>query len=188
MGFEQVAGLAVLLAAIAALVVTVTTYNGVIAMQRRADKAWANIDVVLRQRHDELPALVDAVRGALEYERTVLTDVTRARARYAPEASPAQQGQTSAETSSAVRSLFGVVERYPELRAQENVSSLQAEIQRLEELIATRRELYNDTVYLYNAAIRQLPGLVYAGFFGWTPREFFDAHEPDTASVPVSIG
>ena len=183
----QVAGFALLLALIVVVVVAVTTYNAVVGMQRRVDKAWANIDVILRQRHDELPALVDAVRGALSFERTVLSDVTRARAGYVPEASPAEQGRTSATTSAAVRSLFGVMERYPDLRAEQNVSSLQAEIERLEELIATRRELYNDTVYLYDAAIAQLPGLLFARFFGWTPREYFEAREPVGDRVPVSL-
>ena len=187
MAATQVAGFALLLALVVVLVVAVTTYNAVVAMQRRADKAWANIDVALRQRHDELPQLVDAVRGALSFERTVLTDVAQARAGYVPQASPAEQGRTSATTSAAVRSLFGVMERYPQLRAEENVAALQVEIERLEELIATRRELYNDTVYLYDATIAQLPGMLFARVLGWTPREYFEAHEPVTDSVPVSL-
>ncbi len=183
----SVAALAVVLAAIVALVVTLTTYNAVIAMQRRVDKAWANVDVALKQRHDELPNLIAAVRGGMSFEQTVLEDLTTARAAYAPEAPPSRQAATSDATSAAVRSLFAVVERYPQLRAHENVMALQQEVERLEGLIATRRELYNDSVYLYNATIRQLPAVLLAGVLGWGPREFFRAEGPDRSPVAVSI-
>ena len=186
-GLASVAGLAVLLAAIVALVVTITTYNSVVAMQRRVEKAWANVDVALRQRHDELPNLVAAVRGVMSFERDVLEDVTRARAAYAPGAPPSRQAATSDATSAALRSLFAVVERYPELRSQENVMALQQEIERLEGLIATRRELYNDSVYLYNATIRQLPAVLMADALGWEPREFFEAEGADRMPAAVSI-
>ena len=186
-GLASVAGLAVVLAAIVALVVTITTYNSVVAMQRRVEKAWANVDVALRQRHDELPNLVAAVRGVMSFERDVLEDVTRARAAYAPEAPPSRQAATSDATSAALRSLFAVVERYPELRSHENVMALQQETERLEELIATRRELYNDSVYLYNATIRQLPAVLMADALRWEPREFFEAEGADRMPAAVSI-
>ena len=103
------------------LFVVVTSYNAVIALRQRIDKAWSNIDVVLKQRHDQLPALVSAVRGVMAFEEDVLTDVARARAAYsATEPIPAQAA-TSERTSAAVRSLFAVVERYPDLKSQANV-------------------------------------------------------------------
>ena len=186
-GLASVVGLAVLLAAIAALVVTLTTYNSVIAMQRRAEKAWANVDVALRQRNDELPNLVEAVRGVMSFELTVLEDVTQARAAYAPQAPPPSQAATSDATSAALRSLFAAVERFPELRSHENVMALQQEIERLEGLIATRRELYNDSVYLYNATIRQLPAVLIADALDWKSREFFEAEGADRTPAAVSI-
>jgi LemA protein len=166
------------------LFLVVATYNDVVALLRRIDKAWANIEVSLQQRHDQLPALVDAVRGVMTFERDVLTAVTTARAGWSPSAPVPEQAASSAATTAAVRSLFATVERYPEVRSAENVLSLQAEIERLEGMIADRRELYNDQVYRYNTRIGQVPGVVLAGLFGWRPRPFFDA-EP-AADLPPS--
>jgi LemA protein len=165
--------------------IALTSYNAVVALRQRIDKAWANIDVVLRQRHDQLPNLVAAVRGLMAYERDVLTRVTELRAAYLPTAPIPDQAVTSEATSAAVRSLFAVVERYPDIKAQANVADLQDQIERLEAMIADRRELYNDQVYRYNTAITQVPGVFLAPLFGWRPREFFaadpaDAVRPDT--------
>jgi LemA protein len=168
------------------LFVVVATYNDVVALQRRIDKAWANIEVALQQRFDQLPALVDAVRGLMTFERNVLTEVTAARAAYSPAAPIPEQAATSAETSRAVRSLFAVVERYPEVKSAGNVLALQNEIERLESMIADRRELYNDQVYRYNTRIAQLPGVLLASLFGWTARVFFDA-DPAADKPPRSL-
>jgi LemA protein len=165
--------------------IVLESYNAVVALRLRIDKAWANIGVVLKQRHDQLPNLVEAVRDLMAYERDVLTRVTELRAAYAPTAPIADQAATSEATSAAVRSLFAVVERYPDIKAQANVMALQDEIERLEGMIADRRELYNDQVYRYNTRIAQVPGNVLAPIFGWRPREFFavdpaDAVRPET--------
>ena len=168
------------------LFVVVATYNDVVALQRRIEKAWANIEVALQQRFDQLPALVDAVRGLMTFERDVLTEVTAARAAYSPTAPIPDQAATSAETSRALRSLFAVVERYPEVKSAGNVLALQNEIERLESMIADRRELYNDQVYRYNTRIAQLPGVLVAGLFGWTVRVFFDA-DPAADKPPRSL-
>jgi LemA protein len=166
----------------------VVTWNAVVALRNRIAKAWANIDVALRQRHDELPNLVSAVRGVMAYERDVLEAVTRARAAYSPAQSIPDQAATSEATSVAVRQLFAVVERYPELRGAENVSALQAEVARLEDVIADRRELYNDQVYRYNTRIQQLPASLLAGLFGWQAQPFFAADEAERARPDVQLG
>jgi LemA protein len=167
------------------LFVVVATYNDVVALQRRIDKAWANIEVALQQRFDQLPNLVNAVRGIMTFERDVLTAVTAARAAFSPTAPIPDQAATSAATSRAVRSLLATVERYPELKAAGNVLALQDEIERLESIIADRRELYNDQVYRYNTRIAQVPGVLLAGVFGWRARVFFDA-EPAADVAPSS--
>jgi LemA protein len=166
--------------------VVVATYNDVVALQRRIEKAWANIEVSLQQRHDQLPALVDAVRGLMTFERDVLTEVTAARAAFSPTAPIPDQAATAAATTRAVRTLFATVERYPEIKSAGNVLSLQHEIERLESMIADRRELYNDQVYRYNTRIGQLPGVLLAGLFGWSTRVFFDA-EPGADRPPPSL-
>ena len=110
-----------------------------------------------------------AVREVMGFEQAVLEEVTRLRNAYDPDQPIPEQGTLSAETSRAVRSLFAVVENYPALKSADNVLSLQAEIERLEAMIADRRELYNDQVYRYNTRIGQVPAVVLAGLFGWRP-------------------
>jgi LemA protein len=161
----------------------VAAYNAVVTLRQRTDKAWSNIDVVLKQRHDQLPALVSAVRGVLAFEHDTLTEVARARSAYSPTEPIPAQAVHSDQTTTAVRSLFAVVERYPELHAQQNVLDLQDEIERLEAMIADRRELYNDQVYRYNARISTMPTMLLTPLFGWRPREFFAA-TPDEAVPP----
>lgn len=162
----------------------VTSYNAVMALIQRIDKAWANIDVALRQRHDQLPALVAAVRGALAFEHDVLAEVAQARAAYSPTEPIPTQAVHADQTTTAVHSLFAVVEAYPELRSQANVLDLQDEIERLESMIADRRELYNDQVFRYNTRISTVPALLLPPVFGWTARPFFAA-EPDAANRPA---
>lgn len=181
---------AVVLAAIVVGFVVLTTYNAVVALGQRIDKAWSNIDVALKQRHDQLPNLVAAVRDLMAFEQDVLTEVTRARAAYSPTAPIHDQAVVSHATTSAIRSLFAVVERYPDLKSGANVADLQDEIERLESMIADRRELYNDQVYRYNTRIAQVPGAALAPVFGWRPREFFAATpeesvRPDTSLRPA---
>ncbi len=163
----------------------ITSYNAVMALRQRIDKAWANIDVVLKQRYDQLPALVAAVRGLLAFEQGVLTEVARARAAYSPTEPIPEQAVHAEETSRAVRSLFAVVEAYPQVRSDANVLDLQNEIERLESMIADRRELYNDQVYRYNARISTWPTLLLAPLFGWRQRQFFAA-EPDETVRPAT--
>jgi LemA protein len=171
------------LVVIVSLFLGITTYNGVVALRTRIDKAWGNVEVALEQRHDQLGELVSAVRDVMAFEEAVLGEVARQRARYAPEAPIGEQAAVSAATTRAVRSLFAVVESYPQVRSQQNVLRLQAEIERLEQQIADRRELYNDQVYRYNATIAQVPGVILARLLGWLPRAFFDA-EPAADERP----
>jgi LemA protein len=184
---EYAAAFAVGLVALIVGFLVVSTYNAVMALRQRIDKAWSNIDVVLKQRHDQLPALVSAVRGVMAFEQDVLTEVTRARAAYAPaEPIPAQAG-VSEQTSAAIRTLFATVERYPEVQSAANVADLQGEIERLEGMIADRRELYNDQVYRYNTRITQVPANALAWVFRWVPRDFFAAAPADTARPDTSL-
>ncbi|MGZ6343155.1 MAG: LemA family protein [Candidatus Limnocylindrales bacterium] len=174
-------------AIVAVAYVALVTYNDVIGLLQRIDKAWANIDVALRQRHDELPNLVNAVRGLMGFEQAVLERVTEARAAYTREAPIPSQAATSQATSAALRSLFAVVEAYPDIKAHGNVLELQGEIQRLEGIIADRRELYNDMVYRYDTRIRQVPALLLASLFGWRPRPYFKADEADMARPDTTL-
>ena len=167
--------------------VVVTTYNAVVALRNRIHKAWANIDVALKQRHDMLPGLVDAVRGIMAFEQDVFEEVAQARAAYASTDPIPRQAEVSEATTSAVRSLFAVVEAYPELKSAGNVQLLQAEIARIEDVIADRRELYNDQVFRYNTRIAQVPTTLFAGVFGWVPEPFSATDEAERARPEVDI-
>lgn len=181
------AGFAVGLLLFVVVFLAVTTYNAIVALRQRIDKARANIEVSLKQRHDELPNVVAAVRGVMAFEQSVLDQVTRLRAAWSPDQPVRQQAATSDATTAAVRQLFAIVERYPDVRSQANVQSLQTEIERLEGVIADRRELYNDSVYRYNTRIGQLPAVLLAGLFRWMPRPFFKAQPGDLALPDVSL-
>jgi LemA protein len=169
------------------LFLVVTTYNAVVALRNRIRKAWANIDVALKQRHDVLPNLVAAVRGVMAFERDVLEEVTQARAAYRASDPIPAQAATSDATTQAVRHLFAVVENYPELKSAENVTALQAEIARLEDVIADRRELYNDQVFRYNTRIQQLPANLLAAIAGWQPEPFFKAGDDERERPAVDL-
>ena len=182
--FAIAASFAVLLVIVIVVFLAFVTYNSVVTLGQQVAKAWANIDVVLKQRHDELN-LVEAVRGIMAYEQETLTRVTRLRAAYSADAAIPSQAATSEATSSAIRQLFAVVERYPDLKSQANVLDLQREIARLEGIIADRRELYNDTVFRYNTRIAQFPTNTVASLFGWAPRPFFSAPVGD-GTVPAA--
>jgi LemA protein len=166
----------------------VSTYNDVVALRNRIARAWANIDVVLKQRHDELPNLVDAVRDVMAFEQEVLTEVTERRAAYSDRDPIPRQAATSEATSAAVRHLFAVVERYPEVKSAANVEALQAEITRLENLIADRRELYNDQVFRYNTRIAQLPANLLAAVLGWRPQPLFSTAADERERPAVEFG
>jgi LemA protein len=185
---ELAALFAVVVVAVVVGFLVLSTYNDVVALRLRIDKAWANIDVALKQRFDQLPNLVEAVRGVMAWEQTVLTKVTEARASYSPAAPIPEQAATSAATSAAVRSLFATVERYPEVRSAANVMALQEEIERLEGIIADRRELYNDQVYRHNTRIAQVPALFLAWVFGWRARPFFEASDAERERPAAGLG
>ena len=160
-------------------------YNGLIGRRNRVDEALAQIEVQLKRRHDLIPNLVEAVKGYMGFEQKVLTDVTNARAAAvaAGAQGPAQQAAAENMLTGTLRSLFAVVENYPELKANENVLSLQEQLTTTENQISFSRQHYNATVLDYNNGIQTVPNNIFAGMFGFTKRDFFDA-EPEAANVP----
>jgi LemA protein len=165
--------------------VFVLIYNGLVTKRNRIDEAFAQIEVQLKRRHDLIPNLVQAVRGYMGFEQDVLLRVTEARASAvaAGAQGPAQQAQAENALTGALRSLFAVVENYPDLKANQNVMQLQEELTTTENQISFSRQHYNATVLDYNNAIQTIPSVIIAGPMGFTKREFFDA-EPEAAAVP----
>jgi len=168
------------------VVVIVALYNGLVRARMRVDEAWAQIDVQLKRRYDLIPNLVNAVRGYMGFEQKVLTDVTNARAAAVAAGAQGPAAQANAENflSSTLRSLFAVVENYPELKANQNVLELQESLQTTENQISFSRQHYNATVLEYNTSIQTIPGAIIAGPLGFTRREFFEAEEA-ASQVPT---
>jgi len=168
------------------VVFLISLYNGLVQKRLRIDEAFAQIDVQLKRRHDLIPNLVNAVKGYMGFEQKVLTDVTNARAAAVAAGAQGPQAQAQAENAltGTLRSLFAVVENYPELKANQNVLELQEQLTTTENQIAFSRQHYNASVLDYNTAIQVFPAVLLAGIFGFVKREFFDA-EPEAAEVPA---
>jgi LemA protein len=165
-------------------------YNGLQQKRLRIDEAWAQIEVQLKRRWDLIPNLVSTVQGYMGFEQKVLTDVTNARAAAvsAGAQGPAQSAAAENALTGTLRSLFAVVENYPDLKASTNVLQLQEQLTTTENQISFARQHYNATVLDYNTAIVTIPSNFIAGPFGFSKREFFDA-EPAAEQVPtVNLG
>jgi LemA protein len=176
------------LAAAAALVYAVGIYNGLVALKHAVDRAWANVDVLLKQRHDELPKLVDTVRGYLRHERELLERLTAARARLAGAASVEEKGRADGELRQALDRLFAVAEGYPDLKADQSFQMLQGRISELEDQIADRREFFNHSVNAHNVRIEQLPDVFLARWLGLQPRTLFRAQPREREDVRIELG
>jgi LemA protein len=178
--------LIVVIAIIVIIVVIVASiYNGLVSRRNRIDEALGQIEVQLKRRHDLIPNLVEAVKGYMGFEQSVLTQVTQARANAVAAGAQGPAAQASAENAltGALRSLFAVVENYPDLKASTNVMQLQEELTTTENQISFSRQHYNASVLDYNNAIQTIPAVLFAGILGFVKREFFDA-EPEAAEVP----
>jgi len=165
----------------------VTIFNGLIAIRSDVDKAWANIDVSLKQRHDELPKLLDVCKGYMEFERDTLQKVTQARSMYQQAVSIDQKAQADQSMTTALRGFFAVAENYPDLKANNNFMQLQKRITDLESEIADRREFYNDAVNTLNIRIQQMPDTLVASFMSISPRPMYKVEEADKADVPMTF-
>ena len=171
-------------------VVGILIYNGLVQRRLRIDEAFAQIEVQLKRRWDLIPNLVDAVKGYMGFEESVLTAVTEARANAVTAGAKGAHDQAMAENAltSTLRSLFATVENYPELKASQNVLELQEQLTTTENQISFARQHYNATVLDYNTSVATFPNVLIAGPVGFDKREFFDA-EPEAEQVPeVDLG
>lgn len=175
--------IAAVLVVLALLVIV--AYNRLVTLRNRVDNSWSQIDVQLKRRYDLIPNLVEAVKGYAAHEKTVLEDVTKARAAAISAGSVGQQAQAENMLTSALRSLFAVSENYPQLRATENFMQLQEELSGTESKIAFARQFYNDSVLKFNTGIQVFPSNVIASIFRFSEREYFEIEE--VARGPVQV-
>ena len=162
-------------------------YNGLISLKNNIDKAWANIDVLLKERYDLVPNLVETVKGYAKYEKDLLTEVTKMRTSLMNATGPAEKAKANDLLSSTLKSLFAVAENYPKLKASDNFLDLQKQLTALENQIADRREFYNDSVLLFNTRIHSLPDMIIAKMLNLMDKEYFRASEEEKKVVQVKF-
>jgi LemA protein len=182
-----VIGLAITLALIAALIVYgIGIYNGLVGLRENIKVAWANIDVLLKQRHDELPKLIETCKRYMQFEQETLEKVMRARAtvnQASASGNVAAVGAAERQLRSGVTRLFAVAESYPELKSDQTFKQLQGRITSLEESIADRRELYNDQVNLNNIRVKVFPDVLIAQQFGFRSAQLLEFSQEEKRDV-----
>jgi len=162
-------------------------YNMLVRLANNIDKAWSNIDVILKQRHDELPKLVEVCNSYMTHEHETLESVTKARTAYSTGLNIDDKAQAENQIVGALGKLFAVAEQYPDLKANQEFLAVQQRISALESTIADRREFYNDSVNLYNIAIQQIPTFWVAQEVGYTARPLLTVAPSDRKDVPLAF-
>ena len=150
-------------------------YNQAVKLDEAANNAWANVEAVLQRRYDLIPNLVNTVKGFAKQEQTVLTEVTRLRSQWGEAKTPVEKANTASMLEGALSRLMIVVERYPELKSNQNFLALQDELTGTENRISVERRRYNDAVMEYNRSIRRVPARFYVSAFGFQTRKPFEA-------------
>ncbi len=161
-------------------------YNSLIRLRMRVNNAWSQIDVQLKRRYDLIPNLVEAVKGYMKHEKSVLENVTKARAALVS-GSLEDKAKASNQITQALKSIFAVAESYPQLKANENFKHLQEELSGTESKIAYARQFYNDSAMEYNEALQVFPKNFFARLFSFKPREFFQAQSKERENVKVQF-
>jgi LemA protein len=172
---------------VGALIYLATIYNGLVGLRNDIDKAWSNIDVLLKQRYDELPRLIEVCKGYMQYESKTLQALMEARARYTLANTVAQKGTAGGNLTGSVNDLFAVAEHYPQLKANESFLEVQQRITELESQIADRREYYNDAINLFNTRIQEMPDKIVAGAMGLRPRAMFPVSAKERQAVSATL-
>lgn len=167
---------------------SIALYNSLVSLKHGVSKAWSNIDVLLKQRHDELPKLVATCQQYMKHEQETLEKVMLARSGVSSalgQSNVAALGQAETKMRQGLMSLFAVAEAYPDLKANESFQSLQRRISQLENNIADRREFYNESVNINNVRIEQFPDVLIARFFNFKPFELLEFEASERADVNI---
>ena len=168
-----------------AVLYAIIIYNGLVRLKNNIDRAWSNIDVLLKQRYDDIPKLVKICEGYMRHERQTLEAVTKARAMITDARNEGETFAAHNAVSGALKSLFALVERYPDLKADASFRQLQSRVSQLEDQIADRREFFNESANLYNIRIAQFPDVVVARGFNYAPRRLWQIEPAHRADVDI---
>lgn len=184
--FEMIGVVVILLIGVAGLVgYIISLYNSLIQVKNNIEKAWKNIDVLLIQRHDELPKLIDAVKGYMKHERDLLKRITQLRAGYRNAGTIGEKTRIENDLNREIGRLRITLEQYPDLKASNNFLQLQGRISAVESSIADRRELFNDSVNIYNIQIERFPELVLAKIMNYRRHTSLEVPEESKHDVDV---
>lgn len=165
----------------------VSIYNSLVRLENNIEKAWSNIEVLLKQRHDELTKLMNTVKGYMKFEEKVLMEITEARTAFLNASSVQEKAKADSIMTAALKSLFAVAENYPDLKSSENFLQFQNRISALEDQISDRREFYNDSVNTFNIRIRQIPHVFVANMLKCQKKELFKVEESDRRDVEIEF-
>ena len=189
LGLSALLFIGVILVAVVLAFYAIGIYNVLIQLRNQYEKSWSNIDVLLKQRADMIPNLIETCRGYMQHERETLERVTQARSAWATAQGQgvASQIEASNAVSGALKSLFAVAEKYPDLKANQNFLQLQSSIESLENQIAERRSAYNTTVQSFNTRIEIFPDLIVARLVNYQKAPYFEIAEADKAVPKVSF-
>jgi LemA protein len=187
MVMEIIGGFVALVIVVGLVAYTVQVYNQIVRVEKEADKAWSNIDVLLQQRGEELPKLIDTVEQYMDYEQETILQTVQERYKKAESANnPKEQAEADSMLRGALGDMFALAEDYPELKANENFNQLQDRISSIEEQIADRREFYNQAATNYNTLIEQIPYVIFANMMNKTERNLYEAPEESTEDISIT--
>lgn len=162
-------------------------YNGLVSLRQQVDRAWANIDVILKQRFDEIPQIVQVLEQFVAYEKGVINNLVEARKHYGSAQSTDEKMKASGEMTMALRGVFAIGEGYPELKSNQNFLQLQGRVTALEESLSDRREQYNEVVTNFNTRLEQIPDVFFARILGYTGRQLFQVSEAEKARPSLKL-
>ena len=182
----------VILVVIAVIVVLVIlyligTYNSLVNLRNKVRDQWSQIDVVLKNRNDLIPNIVETVKGYAKHEKETLNEVIEARSKMASASTKEDEMKASGAVTEALGKLFALAESYPDLKANQNFIELQNSLNENEEKIRFARQFYNDTVLTYQNKIEMFPSNIVASMFGFKPEAFFEATEEERKNVSVKF-
>ena len=165
----------------------ISVYNRFVMLKNNIEKSWSNINVLLKQRFDEIPNLVNVAKGYMKHERDTFREITQARSAWSKAKTIGQKASAEGMMAGALKSLFAVAENYPKLQANENFKHLQERVSGLENEIADRREYYNDNVNTFNIKVQQFPDMIIANFMKLKQKELFQVPEAERKAVKIQL-
>ena len=168
------------------VILVIAMYNNLVRLRQKVKNSWSQIDVQLQRRFDLIPNLVETVKGYMKHEDEVLTRVAELRTSWANAGSVAEKANLDSELSGALKTIMAVSENYPDLKANQNFSELQQELQNTENKISFSRQFYNDSVTMYNTKLEVIPSNIIASIFNFKPEELFKA-ESEEARKNVKV-